>query len=121
MKRLVLGLLFLNSFVFALADTYVAKHNTLLCYSESDAIPSAIAVGIQNIDVVKDYMTKKKCIFIDSDTNMKFKIIQSKKVPQGKSYVPVHKIKIIESTAGKAPKNMPYFWMGDIMRRYEKK
>jgi len=125
MKKLVLSvfgsIVILSNVALASGKIYTIKKPTMVCYKESDAIPADIAVGLQNMNVVKDYIKKDKCVLVSSDRKMKIKILNTKKVPMGKSYIPVHKIKIITSIAGKPPKNMPPLWIGDTMRRYIEK
>ena len=119
MKKLILSFMLLSSLTFASNKSYIIKNNTLLCHKESDAIRADIVVGLQNATLVKEYDDSKKCTFVTPDRKIKFKILQSKKVPAGKSYITIHKIKILDTVNGRPPKDFPKLWIGDIMKRYK--
>lgn len=70
--------------------------NWMFCQYESDAVPASIALGIENLDVVEDYIDKNLCSPIVVSHGGTVRILETKKAPLGSALINMHYVQLLK-------------------------
>ena len=101
------------------ADVAYLKEKYMVCAKQSNAVPSALALGLQNVNAVKEFMDRSECALLLPENNASVRVIKKEKAPLGEGFVSVLYVKLLEFDGENVESSGQYYWVGDIMDKLQ--